>query len=116
MQGCRRGYRTASAVPPGSRACPVPRGQPARAIETVDSIGFAAPTEIQKRSPRALAVTAMASQKLGDSARAQRTLDELRKLVQSPEWVHNQEAQILFREAENVIFVASSARITLPGK
>ena len=91
-------------------------GQPARAIETVDSMGFAAPTEIQKRSPRALAVTAMASQKLGDSARAQRTLDELRKLVQSPEWVHNQEAQILFREAENVIAVASSARITLPGK
>jgi hypothetical protein len=78
-------------------------GQPARAIETIGSIRLPVPTAVQKRSPLALAVTAMASQQLGDSARAQSTLDELRSLVQTPELIHDQEAQMLFREAEGKI-------------
>ena len=42
-------------------------GQPARAIETIGSIGLPAPTAELNRAPLALAVTAMASQQLGDS-------------------------------------------------
>ena len=78
-------------------------GQPARAIETIGSIKSTSPTSDQNRLPLALAVTAMASHQLGDSARARSSVDELRALVQTPKMAHNQEAQFLFREAEGTI-------------
>jgi hypothetical protein len=78
-------------------------GQSARAIETIGSTRLRAPTSEQFRSPLALAVTVMASQQLGDSARAKSTLDELHRLVQTPKWAYDQEAQMLFREAEGAI-------------
>ena len=58
----------------------------------------------------------MASQQLGDIPRAQSALDELRKLVQTSEFGHDQEAQMLFREAEEVVAAPSSANAVLPGK
>ncbi len=91
-------------------------GQPARAIETIGIIRHPAPAADQPRSPLVLAVTAMASHQLGDSARAQSSVDELRALVQTPRMAHNQEAQFLFREAENVVAGPNSATITRPGK
>jgi hypothetical protein len=78
-------------------------GQPARAIETIGIISHPAPAADQPRSPLVLAVTAMPSHQLGESARAQSTLDELRALVQTPRMAHYQEAQFLFREAELMI-------------
>jgi hypothetical protein len=91
-------------------------GEPARAIETIGGIILPAPAADLNRVPLALAVTAMASQQLGDTTRARSTLDQLRTLVQTPKWAHDQEAQMLFREAEDLVAVPSSARITPPGK
>ncbi len=91
-------------------------GQPARALETIGTITLPTPLAGRNRGPLALAVTAMASQQLGDIPRAQSALDELRKLVQTSEFVHDQEAQMLFREAEEVVAAPSSANAVLPGK
>jgi hypothetical protein len=86
-------------------------GQPAQALETIGGITLPTPMANLNRVPLALAVTAMASRKLGDVARAQSTLNELRKLVQTPEFVQDQEAQMLFREAEEVV-AAQVRRVT----
>ncbi len=87
-------------------------GQPARAMETIHgSPAKPAPTHLDQTrvmpvssvSTLDLAVTAMASQKLGDSPRAREALDQLRELVQSDQRANDQEAQVLFREAEGVV-------------
>ena len=52
----------------------------------------------------------MASQQLGDTARARAALDQLRKLVQTDRWANDQEAQVLFREAEDVVTGANSGK------
>ena len=87
-------------------------GQPAQAMETIHgSPAKPAPTHLDQTrvmpvssvSTLDLAVTAMASQKLGDSPRAREALDQLRELVQSDQRANDQEAQVLFREAEGVV-------------
>jgi hypothetical protein len=45
----------------------------------------------------------MAYHQLGDKVHAQAALDQLRKLVRTDRAANDQEAQVLFREAEDVV-------------
>ena len=83
-------------------------GQPERAIQTIDGLnnsrripGKDAPDPNGK--PLDLAVTAMSSQQQGDTTRARAALDQLRKIIKTEHWVNDQEAHVLFREAEVVV-------------
>ncbi len=83
-------------------------GQPARAIETIDNLGTHDPAPAKAASgpnvtPLELAVTAMASQQLGDTPRARAALEQFRKLVQTDPWANDQEARVLFHEAEDTV-------------
>jgi len=50
--------------------------------------------------PAFLAFLAMAQQRLGHKEQAQATIAGLRKIVQQPEWIKDEEAQGFLREAE----------------
>jgi dipeptidyl aminopeptidase/acylaminoacyl peptidase len=83
-------------------------GQPARAIATIHDVGASktAPAGTAPASPVVpldLAVTAMASRQLGDSPRARAALEQLRTLVHSGPWTNDQEAQMFFHEAEDLV-------------
>jgi WD40 repeat protein/serine/threonine protein kinase len=83
-------------------------GQPARAIETMHAIEPASEKPNRNPSPLVLAVTAMASQQLGDITRARTALDQLRQLVRTESWANDEESQVLFHEAERVVTAANS--------
>ena len=96
-------------------------GQPAQAIETIHALTAdrvapdpgaghastdAAPARSSpgpKLSPLDLAVTAMASWQLGDTVHSRAALGQLRKLANTDTWASDQQAQVLFREAEEVV-------------
>ena len=84
-------------------------GQPGRAIKIIETLtsGRAAimvpDAAVGKVEPLDLAIVALASRKLGDLPRARTTLDGLRKIVQTDSWSKNQEAQVLFQEAQEVV-------------
>ena len=70
-------------------------GQPAKALETIKSLGhLIAPTALE------LAVTAMASAQLGHTREARDALDQLQKLVQTARYVNDQESLGFLREAD----------------
>jgi dipeptidyl aminopeptidase/acylaminoacyl peptidase len=83
-------------------------GQPAQAIETIHTLGAsvrppAKTTPNPDLTPLDLAVTAMAHHQLGDKVHAQAALDQLRKLVRTDRAANDQEALVLFREAEDIV-------------
>ena len=83
-------------------------GQPAQAIETIHDLGDphripADQTPNPTATPLDLAITAMACQQLGDAPRAQATLEQLRKLVRTDRAANDQQAQMLFHEAEDAV-------------
>ncbi|HZW29083.1 MAG TPA: protein kinase, partial [Isosphaeraceae bacterium] len=81
-------------------------GESARALETLRDRTGAPPG--QEPSPLALAVTAMASHRLGHSPDARAALDQLRTLVKADRWANNQEALGFLREAEGVLESSST--------
>ena len=76
-------------------------GQSARAVETVRDLTGAQPG--QPPSPLDLAVTAMASHRLGHTRDALAALDQLRSLAKADRWANDQEALGFLREAEGVL-------------
>ena len=83
-------------------------GRPAQAIETIDSLvtqntSPAKATPGPDVTPLDLAVRAMANQQLGETTRARTALAQLRKLVLIDPWAEDQEAQVLFHEAEDIV-------------
>jgi eukaryotic-like serine/threonine-protein kinase len=84
-------------------------GQHAEAIETIHGLMATDPALRAKAAPESnvvpleLSITAMASYKLGDMPRARTALNQLRKLIMVDRWAHDQEAQVLFHEAEDVV-------------
>jgi WD40 repeat protein/serine/threonine protein kinase len=75
--------------------------QPVQAVETLREIDATNPGDPPE--PSDLAVTAMASQRLGRTRDALRALDQLRALLKSSHWADNQEAIGLLHEAERVV-------------
>jgi len=83
-------------------------GQPSRAIEIIDALATAGEKPSPDPAPLILAVTAMANEQLGDNSRARAARDLLRRVVQTDKWANDQEAQVLFREADQVVSAADS--------
>jgi hypothetical protein len=54
-------------------------------------------------SPSVLAFLAMAQHQLGQTEKAQTTLEQLRQMMMKPEWVRNAEAHSFLREAEALV-------------
>ena len=76
-------------------------GQPARALETLRDLAAADPG--RPRSPLDLAVTVMASQKLGRTQDGRVALDQLRILSRTERWSNDQEVIGFLQEAESVM-------------
>jgi WD40 repeat protein len=74
--------------------------EPLPALEVLRAIATDAPAEAP--APSDLAVTAMASHRLGRNDAAHRALDQLRTLVKSGRWAEDPEALGFLREAERV--------------
>jgi sugar lactone lactonase YvrE len=86
------GAGRASPDPGAGRASPDPgagRGSPDPAL--------------QNAVPLDLAIVTLASAELGDKAGARAALDALSTLIKTAAWTNNQEAQLLYREAEGVV-------------
>jgi hypothetical protein len=76
-------------------------GQPAQALETLRGLAEAKPG--QEPIPLDLAVTAMASHRLGHTGDARAALDRLRSLLKTDRWASDQEALGFLREAVDVV-------------
>jgi Flp pilus assembly protein TadD len=57
----------------------------------------------QQANPAELAFLAMAQHQLGHKEQAQDVLARLRKIVQQPQWIKDDEAQSFLHEAETVL-------------
>jgi eukaryotic-like serine/threonine-protein kinase len=89
-------------------------GRSAQAIETIDNLGThdSAPAKATPGpdiTPLDLAVRAMASHQLGDATRARAALAQFRKLMLIEPWAKDQEAHVLFREAEDRVEATHSS-------
>jgi WD40 repeat protein len=78
-------------------------GQPGRAIGTISNLKEAPAGQASAPLALDLAVTAMASRKLGRAGDARAALDQLRRLVQTDRWALDAEAQALLREVEGIV-------------
>ncbi len=78
-------------------------GQPARALEALRDLAGA--DRGRPPSPLDLAVTVMASQRLGRTQEARIALDQLRSLAKTDRWAHDVEAQGFLHEAEGAMEV-----------
>jgi WD40 repeat protein/serine/threonine protein kinase len=83
-------------------------GHATRAIETTRAAESISESGQRAQLPVLLAVTAMASKELGDSAGAQAAFDQLCKLVRTDKWANDREAQVLFSESEAVVTAPKS--------
>jgi len=80
-------------------------GQPAHALETIKSLrhAIAGQTSAPTPTPLDLAVTAMASARVGQKNAARNALDQLRRLVQSDRFANDQEALGFWHEAQHLV-------------
>ncbi len=89
-------------------------GQPARAIETIDSLNAPAATThavpAAAPHPLDLAIIAMARLQLHQTDEAQTALEGLRKLVETDRWANDREARGFLKEAEEIAGVRKANR------
>jgi eukaryotic-like serine/threonine-protein kinase len=78
-------------------------GQAAQALETIKGLGHAIASQARAPTPLDLAVTAIASARVGQKSQARDALDQLRRLVQTDRFANDQEALGFLHEAESVV-------------